>query len=160
MRPRHQRTSDRREGGQALVEFAIVLIPFLIVMMGILDLARAIYMMNGTAEAARDIARVTTVHPFGATKDLGTSTDAGDVIATQRKLIPGLTIAPSTDIVCVDVTDAVVPDSECASSKGTNDPMLRRYVRVTVTAPFAPVTPLASMFGSHTFSSVSRIQVP
>ena len=147
---RHRR--DRREG-QALVEFSLVLIPFLILLMGIYDLGRAIYMLNGSAEAAREIARVTVVHPFGATTDLGSSTQAQGVIATHRGLVPGLTIAPSTDIVCVDLTDTVQPDGQC---KDRDD----RFVRVSLQTTFTPVTPLVSMFGSHTFTSVSRMDVP
>ena len=148
-----RRTRRDRGEGQALVEFSLVLIPFLILMMGVFDLGRAIYMMNSTAEAAREIARVTVVHPFGATKDLGTSTQAQAVIATQRGMVPNLQIAPSTDIVCVDVQDLTVPDSECRERPD-------RFVKVRVTAPFSPVTPLVSMFGSHTFESTSRIDVP
>ena len=143
---------DGREG-QALVEFSLVLIPFLILLMGIYDLGRAIYVMNGSAEAAREIARVTVVHPFGGTQDLGSSTQAQAVIATQRHLVTGLQITPSTDIVCVDVTDAVQPDSQCRERDD-------RFVRVTLRTTFTPITPLVSMFGSHTFTSVSRIDVP
>ena len=34
-----------------------MLVPFLIILMGVFDLGRAIYMMNTTAEAAREISR-------------------------------------------------------------------------------------------------------
>ena len=136
------------------MEFSLVLIPFMILLMGILDLSRAIYMMNGTAEAAREIGRVTAVHPYAScpgTCDLASSAAAQDVIGVQRKLIPGLLIAPSTDVTCVDVTDTVKPDNVCKRGD---------FIRVIVHAPFTPVTPLAGMFGSHTFNSVSRTQVP
>jgi Flp pilus assembly protein TadG len=152
------RRQGRREG-QALVEFSLALIPFLVLMMGVFDLGRAIYMMNSTAEAAREIARVTVVHPFGATTDLGSSTQTQGVIATQRGLVPNLQITPSTDIVCVQPnydeanTFLVRPDSECRDRAD-------RLVQVRVTAPFSPVTPLVSMFGSHTFESTSRVDVP
>ena len=148
------RRRPRRDGtqGQALVEFSLVLIPFLILLMAVFDLGRAIYMMNGTAEAAREIARVTSVHPWSGTRDLGNSSQAQDVIATQRGLIPGLSIAPSTDITCVDVTDTVVPDAQCDRAD--------RFVKVRVQATFTPITPLVSMFGSHTLESYSRIDIP
>jgi Flp pilus assembly protein TadG len=152
---RHQR--DRE--GQALVEFSIALIPFLIIMMGVFDLGRAIYMMNSTAEAAREIARVTAVHPFGATTDLGSSTQTQGVVATQRGLVPGLQITPSTDIICVQPnydagnTFTTRPDAECRERSD-------RLVQVRVRAGFSPVTPLVSMFGNHTFESYSRIDVP
>ena len=142
-----------RGRGQALVEFSLVLIPFLIILMGVYDLGRAIYMMNGTAEAAREIARVTVVHPFGATKDLGTSAQTTAVITTQRGLVPNLSITPSTDIVCVDPTDTVQPDSECFARPD-------RFVRVHVRTAFEPITPIVAMFGSHDLESYSRIDVP
>ncbi len=146
------RRRDRRRG-QALVEFSLVLIPFLIILMGVYDLGRAIYMMNSTAEAAREIARVTVVHPFGGTKDLGTSAQTAAVINTQRGLVPNLAITPSTDIVCVDPTDTVQPDSECFARPD-------RFVRVHVRTAFEPITPIVAMFGSHDLESYSRIDVP
>lgn len=148
---RLRRHSRPAEGGQALVEFAVVLIPFLVILMGIVDLGRGIYVMNGTAQAAREIARVTSVHRFGVGSDLGSSTQSQQVIAVQRGLIPGLTIDQSTDIVCVDVSDTVIADDMCLPGQ---------YVRVHVTAPFTPLTPLVSAFGTHTFESYSRIQIP
>ena len=34
------------------------------------------------------------------------------------------------------------------------------FIRVHVTAPFTPITPLVSAFGSHTFDSSSQMQIP
>jgi Flp pilus assembly protein TadG len=149
-RIRRQRYRTR---GQALVEFSLVLIPFLVILMGVYDLGRAIYMMNSTAEAAREIARVTVVHPFGGTKDLGTSAQTTSVINTQRGLVPNLSITPSTDIVCVDPADTVQPDSQCYAHGD-------RFVRVHVTADFEPITPIVALFGAHTLESYSRMDVP
>jgi hypothetical protein len=139
--------------GQALVEFAIVLVPFLILLIGIIDLGRAIYLSNGTSQAAREIARTTSVHPWGAGGELGTSSETQATIDVQRRLIPGLQITPATDITCVDPTDTVVPDDRCKSWSGY-------YIRVRVRAPFTPATPLLAPFGSHTFESYSRVQIP
>jgi Flp pilus assembly protein TadG len=141
----------RAQRGQALVEFSLAVIPFLILLMGIFDLGRGIYMMNGTSEAAREITRVTIVHLKDTSGNLGLSADTTDVIATQRKLIPGLTIAATTDITCVDEYDQVIPDNECQPG---------HFIKVRVTAPFAPITPLVSAFGTHTFESTSRMQIP
>ena len=143
-----------RSGGQALVEFSLVLIPFLILLMGVFDLGRAIYTMNGTAEAAREIARVTSVHPWDGSGVLGSSTETADVIATQQNLVPGLDITVASDITCVDALDAAVDDDECWANDDD------RWVRVYVSAPFEPITPLVSMFGDHEFESTSRIAVP
>lgn len=152
-RPADRTTNPRRgrRSGQALVEFSLAIIPFLILLMAVVDLGRGIYMANGTAEAAREIARTTSVHLYDSCCDLGTSTQAAGTIATQRGLIPGLTINPSVDIVCVDELDQVIADSTCKPGD---------YVRVHVTAPFTPITPLVSAFGSHVFDSTSRIKIP
>ena len=141
----------RAERGQALVEFSLAVIPFLIMLMAVFDLGRGIYMMNGTAEAAREITRVTIVHPRDGSGNLGMSSNTTAVIATQRNLIPGLTVAPATDITCVDEYDAVIADADCKPDN---------FIKVRVTAPFAPITPFVSMFGSHTFESTSRMQIP
>ena len=143
-----------RGQGQALVEFAVAVIPFLVLLMGVIDLGRGIYTFNGTAEAAREIARVTSTHLKSAGGALGMSTDTLEVVDTQRGLVPGLAFDPAVDIVCVDQFDAVISDATCRPDDA--DP---RFVKVSVRAPFTPVTPLVSMFGTHTFTSVSRIEV-
>ena len=143
-----------RSRGQALVEFSLVIIPFFFLIMGIFDLGRGIYMMNGTAEAAREIARVTSVHsgcPLNAVScDLGSSAETASVLATQRRLVPGLAIDTATDIACVDINDVVKADNTCRWGVD--------YVRVRVTSSFVPITPVVSMFGSHVFESYSRVR--
>jgi hypothetical protein len=148
-----RRRSDRSRG-QSLVEFSLVIIPFTFLIMGIFDLGRGIYMMNGTAEAAREIARVTSVHsgcPLNAVScDLGSSTETAGVVSTQQGLIPGLTIDTATDITCVDINDVVKADNTCRWGVD--------YVRVRVTSSFSPITPIVSMFGDHVFESYSRVR--
>lgn len=123
-----------QERGQALVEFAFVLTVFLTLLMGIVDLGRWVYTLTGTAEAAAEIARVTSVHPGGAT--LGSSTETADVVATQAKLVPGLTV---TSYECLDIAGNTVA--------GTCKPGYGYWVRVNVSSTFNAITPLATMFG-------------
>lgn len=149
--PTRRPTGRRAQRGQALVEFSLAVIPFLVLLMAVFDLGRGIYMMNGTAEAARAITRVTIVHPRDGSGNLGLSTQTTSVIATQRSLIPGLTIAAATDITCVDENNAVIADTDCRPD---------HFIKVRVTAPFSPITPFVSAFGSHTFESTSRMQIP
>ena len=141
------------ERGQALVEFSLAVIPFLILLMAIFDLGRGIYMMNGTSEAAREISRVTIVHLRRRLRHLGFSADTTAVIATQKNLIPGLEIDPATDITCVDEYDQTRRRTRLHCRRS-------HFIRVHVTADFAPITPLVSAFGSHTFESTSRMQIP
>ena len=150
---RRRKTHSR---GQSLVEFSLVIIPFVFILMGIFDLGRAIYMMNGTAQAAREIGRVASVHsgcPQGSTNacDMGASTQIDNVVATQRRLLPGMSINTDVDIVCVTIDDVTkTPDNSCMW--GTD------YVRVRVRSSFTPITPIVSMFGDHTFESYSRVR--
>ena len=151
------RASRRRSSGQALVEFALAVIPFLILLMGVIDLGRGIYMMNGTSEAARDIARVTIVHLTNTGGTVGLSDETTKVIATQKGLVPGLSVTPATDIQCVDAYGTVQNKS---LGNGNDCTLGEDFIRVRVKAPFTPITPLVSAFGSHTFDSSSQMQIP
>ncbi|MBI3748590.1 MAG: pilus assembly protein [Chloroflexi bacterium] len=148
---RHRSGSSKR--GQALVEFSIVLIPFLFILMGIIDLGRGIYVNNGVSQAAREIARVTSVHPCNSGScTLGNSTETTAVVNTQKSLVPGLA-DPTASIVyqCVDIRDQNLSNTACRSGD---------FVRVTVSVPFRVVTPLLSLAGPFTLASVSHIQLP
>jgi Flp pilus assembly protein TadG len=151
--PFRRRTRDTR--GQALVEFAIAAIPFLLLVLGIVDLGRAIYQMNTTAQASREIARATSLHPWATCCDLGTSTQAVDVANVQRRLLPGMTFDPSSDITCIDISESAVADDDCGSNED-----VAYFVVVTVKSTFTPATPLTMLFGSHTFTSTSRVEIP
>ena len=129
------RRSSRRPGqprrqGQAVVEFALAVIPFLILLMGVIDLGRGIYMMNGTSEAARDIARVTIVHLTNISGTVGLSDETAKVIATQTGLIPGLEVDASTDIDCVDAYGVV----QKSLGNGTDCTVGEDFIRVRVKA--------------------------
>ncbi len=141
----------RRTHGQALVEFALVLIPFLLIVLGIVDVGRGIYVYNGVAEAAREIARVTSVHPG---TPLGTSPETQEVMATQEGLIPGLEAAGIT-IQCTDLAGSVAESDKCFV--GATD----KYVEVSVSVPFHVVTlSFLPVPPTIMFTSVSHVQLP
>jgi Flp pilus assembly protein TadG len=60
---------DHRRRGQALVEFALVLPIFLIMLMAVVDIGRAIWAQNSLAAAAREGARYAIVHGGSDTTD-------------------------------------------------------------------------------------------
>jgi len=143
-----------RSAGQTLVEFSLVLIPFLYLLMGVVDLGRGIYTYNGVSQAAREIARVVSVHQCSGPCATGTfSTQAAAVIATQKKLIPGL--ADSGIIVeCTtvsDTTQTIPVGSMCSPGD---------YIRVTTSVSFGVVTPLLPVPNPFTVRSVAHVQVP
>jgi len=152
--PRELERTRRRQRGQTLVEFAIVLIPFLFMLMGVLDLGRGIYTNNGVAQAAREIARVTSVHQCtGACTSATWSAETAEVVSTQQNLVPGLTPSNVT-IDCVTVADT--PAS--LSSEGSCPP--GKYIRVTTSVSFRLVTPMLPIPNPFTVSSVAHVQVP
>jgi Flp pilus assembly protein TadG len=134
-----------RQAGQALVEFSLAVTIFIVLLMSIVDIGRGIYEYNGVSQAAREIARVTSVHPGGI---IGSSTETQAVVATQQALVPGLG-APT--ITCTDISGVTIA-SGCVPGD---------WVRVTVTAPYAPVSPLLSIggFGTFTMQSTSSAQI-
>jgi Flp pilus assembly protein TadG len=138
--------------GQGLAEFAIALPVFLIMIMGIIDFGMAVYKYNGVSQAAREIARVTSVHPCAVpgalTSAPGGSVQTQAVINTQKNLIPGLS---SPTITCIDETGAPVAPDPCDFSKDS--------VQVEITAPYSPATPIIRLVGTWTMKGSSSAQI-
>ena len=135
----------QRGRGQAMVEFALVLPIFLMLMMAVFDLGRMIYMYNGVAEAARELSRVTSVHP-GTPGALGSTAETAAVLATQKGLIPNL---GNPTFTCVDI-DGTSITAICKAGM---------QVRVVIVAPYAPVTPILSMIGTINLKSSSTFSI-
>lgn len=157
MNRRTSRASSRDragERGQTLVEFSLALIPFLFLLMGVLDLGRGIYTNNGVAQAAREIARATSVHQ--CTGPCTTATWSAETLATvntQRNLVPGLA-ASGVTIDCVDVTDTPVTISAGKACPSGN------FIRVAVATTFRLVSPLLPVPNPLTVSSTAHVQIP
>jgi hypothetical protein len=130
--------------GQALVEFSFGIIIFLALFVGMIDLARAVFTFNGVAQAAREIARETSVHPGDG--DIGASAESLAVAATQRGLVPGLR---SPVYSCYDIEGVLQLDG-CQPAD---------WVRVTAIADFQPSLPLLTMLGPMTVSSTSSAEI-
>lgn len=134
--------------GQALVEFSLAIVIFLMLLMGVFDLGRAIYQYNGVAQAAREIARVTAVHPGSDfTTIAGQSAETTGVVSTQKRLIPGL---QDPTITCV-LIDGTLVTGTC--TKG-------QWINVAIVAPYTPVTPLLGLAGTwNLFSASTSVQL-
>ena len=79
----------RRHSGQSMVEFAVLAPVFFMLLLGTIDLGRAVYIYNSISDAAREGARAAI--PF----DTPLPTNAQVVAAVQSKLGGGFTL--STD---------------------------------------------------------------
>lgn len=143
-----------RDRGQTLVEFSLALIPFLFLLMGVVDLGRGIYTNNGVAEAAREIARVTSVHQCtGPCTSATWSAETLAVVNTQKGLIPGLATAGIT-IDCVDMANAAVTVAAGESCPGGD------FIRVATTTTFRLVSPILPVPNPMTVGSTAHQQVP
>jgi Flp pilus assembly protein TadG len=135
--------------GQALVEFALAFLVFAMLIFGVIDVGRGIYQYNAVSQAAREIARVTSVHPgTDFTTAAGRSAETNAVIDVQKKLVPGLIVADNA-IQCVDTAGAV--QATCDVSKDS--------VRVTVTAPFKAITPPLNVMSAWDMKGTSSVQI-
>ncbi len=139
--------NKRASRGQAMVEFALVAPIFMILLLGIVDLGRAIYGYNGASEAAREIARVASVHPGNP---LGSSTEVQAAIRLQKSLVPGIS---DPTFHCLNASGGTVPGD---GSGGCAAP---DFVQVIVNYPYQP----AALLGigntvNITSSSSNQIQ--
>jgi hypothetical protein len=138
-----RRRARRSSPGQAMVEFSLTIVIFVVLLMGVLDFGRAIFMYNGVSQAARDLARVTSVHPGNP---LGSSTETQDVLAGAQDSI-------------LDLED---PTFSCRSIRGaavSGTCLSGNWVRVDIHAVYRPTTPLLSLW-EMTLSSSSSVQIP
>lgn len=125
--------------GQSLVEFALILPIFLILVMGIFDLGRVVYYYSAIHNAAREGVR------YGSVQQC----DIAGIEDRARHLAAGL-------------EDALVIPSPIFETEGG----VPAYIIVTVEYTFEPVTPLIGVFlgsdGSITLRSkaISHIELP
>jgi Flp pilus assembly protein TadG len=138
------RRGRNRSRGQSLVEFAFGITIFLTILIGLVDLARAAWLFNGVSDAAREIARVTSVHP--GTGTLGGSSETTSSVAAERGLVPGLTV---TSYACIDIAGTAVTGS-CTPGN---------WVKVSVRTSFQPILPIISAFGPITFTTASSAKI-
>lgn len=136
------------------MEFALAIVVFLVILMGVVDFGMAIYKFNGVSQAAREIARVTSVHPcadpdaFSCSPGTSRSTETQAVIDVQKGLIPALEDPVFT---CVDDSGAPVAPDPCDFS--------RHSVQVTIESDFSPITPLLRLTGTWTMKGSSSAQL-
>ena len=154
-----RRSLDRRTGydhGQTLVEFALVLPVFLLLLFGLLDMGRFVYLNSTLSQAAREAARVAAVEAswLGST-DVSCGTVGGPVCpanlaALRADMLAGANrmMAPFGSIALADLytncaTTAAVP----VTTQTCTDTQINRYVSVRVVMTFRPITPvISSMF--------------
>ena len=113
------------EGGQSLIEFALILPLFLLIVTGLFDVGRAVFQENTLAYAAREGTRYAIVHGSGAADPAwpGNTTGVVNVVRNAALGVPNVTVVvtwPDT------VGGTACYDRNCR-------------VAVDATAPFVPI---------------------
>jgi Flp pilus assembly protein TadG len=134
-----------QSAGQALVEFALVFPVVVYLLLGIVDLGRAVYAYNTIANAARTGARVAIVNQ--------TITSPNDCPVTQsiQRCAADQAVSLGIDPASVQVS-FVTADRSAICSPVT----IGCLAQVTVPYTFTPITPgVASLIGPIHMSSTS-----
>jgi Flp pilus assembly protein TadG len=117
------------ERAQALVEFALVLPIFLLLVTGIFDVARAVWQENTLAYAAREGTRYAIVHGASGSPIVGPCTNCLNPVSNNLQNITNAVTSSAVGVYGIDVT-INYPDG------GNNR---NQRVSVDVSAPFTPL---------------------
>ena len=136
----------RGEGGQSLIEFALILPVIVLFVFGVLDLGRGVFAYNTLANAARQANRTAMVDQ-----------NVTRITAVAVAAAPSLGLGSANVSVCFK--DSETSERDCSST--TDDcPEATRVIGclaiVTTSLSYVPMTPvLGTLFGSIELSSTS-----
>jgi len=137
----------RGEGGQSLIEFALILPLIVLFVFGVLDLGRGVFAYNTLANAARQANRTAMVDQ-----------DVTRVTAVAVAAAPSLGLGSANVSVCFKLSETT--ERNCASPTTDNCPEATRVIGclaiVTTSLSYVPMTPvLGTLLGSIQLSSTS-----
>jgi TadE-like protein len=153
------RAGDRKDkGGQGLVEFALVLPIFLLLLFGLIDAGRLVYQNSVVSQAAREAARLASVEAsWIGSADPGcgsaggpvcpgnTSTLKTHVVAAANRMVAPFANVPAGSIYLRCDTPGNAPTGAWAPGSATcTSNTTGNVVSVRVVLPFTPITPVLS----------------
>lgn len=148
----NDRRAQASSDGQAIVEFALAIIVFLMLLMAIFDLGRGIYTYNGVSQAAREVARSSSVNSGGVSGGVQTySAETQQVINTQKALVPGLVVDSPKCVASADANDSGAATNRLCTQG--------EFVEITAHSSFKSVS-LLGFLGTINVQAKSRIQMP
>jgi Flp pilus assembly protein TadG len=127
---RHLRRRDRRSRGQSLAEFALVIPIFLLLMVSLFDLGRAVFAYNSVTNAAREGARFAAVNQ-SSSLIIQHAIAQTQIAETQT---PNVTVA----------FRAASPNADYRTNAVCSTLTLDCVAIVTYQTTFRPITPLVS----------------
>jgi Flp pilus assembly protein TadG len=142
--------SRHGQRGNALAEFAIVSVVFLILTFGVIDFARAMYMYHLVDDGARLGARYAIVH--------GTSCTAPDCPAQAGDIKSYvLSVSPGVDSNSLSVNPTYPPSTDANTTCAAGGQTKGCLVTVTVTYTYHWMVPILSLFPVPMSSSSTMI---
>lgn len=135
----------KRQGGQSLVEFAVMVPLFALLLFGLLDFGRVIYTQNTLTQAAREATRVAILEP--------TSSSAK---------FEAIRAAARSAAVGVSLSDDDILGSGCGDCFYPSGAVSGEIAVVTVSSTVTLTTPLLAQVlgGSFNVESTSRAVIP
>lgn len=151
------RPRPRRSVGQALVEFCLIIPIFLLVLCGLFDGARLVYMNSVLSQAAREAARVTSVEAgWVGSSDPSCNTDGGPVCpasfialladanaAANRMVTPFAAIPVTSTFMSCDPSGGTPPGGTW-TTQGCNTSSTGSLASVRVVMTYTTITPLVA----------------
>jgi hypothetical protein len=164
---------NRRSRGQALVEFALVIPVFLLMLFALIDVGRFIYLNSTLSQAAREGARLGSVEAsYRSSADPACGTVGGPVCpaddtvllthvtsAANRMMAPFGAVG-STQMSCVARPPTGVPPTGNWSGATCSNHAPGDVISVRVTAIFTPITPIiGQLFGTRTLAGSATMSI-
>jgi hypothetical protein len=165
---------NRRYGtGQTLVEFALVLPIFVVMLFGLLDAGRYVYMNSVLSQAAREGARVAAVEAsWIGSSDAGCGSTGGpvcppavtgstslltDVTAAVNRMVAPFGPIPSSQVYIS--CDATTPPTGAWTTQSCSSNSTGSLVSVRVVLTFNPITPGLSGIKAITASGAATMVI-
>jgi Flp pilus assembly protein TadG len=167
---RRHRARAQRSRGQSLVEFALVLPVFMLLLFGLIDMGRYVYMNSTLSQAAREGARVAAVEAFwigradASCGAIGGPVCPANVAALRTDVLDGANrmMAPFGSIVSADLytsCDAATAPSPVTTQTCASRGIGTSIASVRVVMVFRPITPVISSFFSSITTDASATMV-
>ena len=155
---RRSRRSGPRSRGQTLVEFALVFPIFMLVLFGIIDVGRFVYVSNSLNEASREGARYGSVEQwqYACPASVGSPDRFTCTSAVTLGRLAGAPANVAATVTCETVGAGGVLSNVTAANCGQNDLLI-----VQATAPsFQFLTPgIGRILGTPTISGLTQAAI-
>jgi Flp pilus assembly protein TadG len=130
--------------GQAMVEFALAVPVVFLILLGLFDVGRLVFINNEIAEAAREGARWGAVQGRAASQAAGSDTAVTDEVASRIAITP----SPTITLSCTDLGGA-------GGACGSGD-----LLTIDVSAAVRPLTPLiGDIVGPFALASQAQMTI-